>query len=161
MSTVLASAADERYGYHLLNLIGSVKANSDMFDAIVVYDLGLSPRQRRLVDGIRDVEVRTVPPFVPHWAQCFTWKPWIWTHLEAERSFGSTPASPSCGRSTSRSPRFGNAGYFAVSRGIPIANIIPSDYYALYDLPTTSSGRARDRGRNHRLPNEAAASTTR
>ena len=84
MSTVLASAADERYGDHLLNLIGSVKANSDVFDAIVVYDLGLSQRQRRLVDGIRGIEVRTVPPFVPHWAQGRTWKTWIWTHLEAD-----------------------------------------------------------------------------
>ena len=75
MSTVLASAADERYGYHLLNLIGSVKANSDVFDEIVVYDLGLSAHQRRLVDGVQGVEVRTVPPFVPHWAQVL--------HLEA------------------------------------------------------------------------------
>ena len=87
MSTVLASAADERYGYHLLNLIGSVKANSDVFDRIVVYDLGLSPLQRRLVDGVRGIEVRTVPPFVPPRAQCFTWKLWIWTHLEVDQLF--------------------------------------------------------------------------
>ncbi len=53
MTAILASAADEPYGYHLLNLIGSVKANSDLFDEIVVYDLGLSPHQRGLVGRFR------------------------------------------------------------------------------------------------------------
>src|SRR5437588_5805497 len=84
MSVVLASAANRRYGNHLLNLLGSVKVNSDIFERIVVYDLGLSPLQLRLVRGVRGVEVREVPPFVPHWAPCFTWKPWIWTHTEAD-----------------------------------------------------------------------------
>ena len=56
MTDVLATAADEPYGYHALNLIGSVKANSDVFDAIVVYDLGLSPWQRTQGDpGVNDV----------------------------------------------------------------------------------------------------------
>lgn len=32
MSTVLTTAADARYGYQLVNLIGSVRANSDVFE---------------------------------------------------------------------------------------------------------------------------------
>ncbi len=82
MGTVLASAANERYGYHLLNMLGSVERNSDLFDRIVVYDLGLDDRQRRLIRGLRSVEVRSVPPFAAHWAKCFSWKPWIWTHTD-------------------------------------------------------------------------------
>ena len=48
--TVLASAANERYGYHLLSMLGSVQRNSDVFERIVVYDLGLNREQRRLLE---------------------------------------------------------------------------------------------------------------
>jgi hypothetical protein len=83
--SVLATGASERYGYHLLNLLGSLKARSNLFERVVAFDLGLSPRQRTLLDDVRGVEVRTVPAFVPHWREGRTWKTWVWTHLEAER----------------------------------------------------------------------------
>src|SRR5581483_2926585 len=79
MRTVLASAADRRYGYQLVNLLGSVRTNSDVFDDIVVFDLGLDPDQRRLVADVPGVAVESVPAFVPHWRQGRTWKTWIWT----------------------------------------------------------------------------------
>jgi hypothetical protein len=61
MSTILASAADRRYGWWLLNLVGSVHANArGDVDTIVLYDLGLSPLQRRLAASIRGVELRPV-----------------------------------------------------------------------------------------------------
>ena len=128
MSTVLASAADERYGDHLLNLIGSVKANSDVFDAIVVYDLGLSQRQRRLVNGIRGIEVRTVPPFVPHWAQGRTWKTWIWTHLEAETIVWLDAGITVLRSFTEPLEQIRDRGYFVVSQGHPLSAIAPRDY---------------------------------
>src|SRR4051794_23299854 len=84
MTSVLATGADERYGWWLLNLLGSIHANSrGVFDRIVAYDLGLDPLQRRLPDGVPGVEVRAAPPFAPHWRQGFTWKPWIWAHVDA------------------------------------------------------------------------------
>src|SRR6202011_5230612 len=79
----LATGADERYGYHLVNLLGSLRANSDVFDRVVAFDLGLTPHQRLLLDDVPGIEVRTVPPFVAHWSQGFTWKPWIWSNLDA------------------------------------------------------------------------------
>lgn len=134
MTTVLASGADERYGNWLLNLVGSVKANSDVFDRIVVYDLGLSPFQRRLVHGVRGLEVRTVPPFVPHWRQGRTWKTWIWTHLEAETlvwlDAGVTVLRPLDGILA----QIGEHGYFVVSQGVPNRSCIPTDYAELYGL---------------------------
>src|SRR5688572_21881847 len=88
MARVLASGADERYGFFLLGLLGSIAGKSPgVFDGVVVYDLGLSRDQRRLLEGVRDVEVRSVPPFAPHWRQGRTWKTWIWTHLESEQLF--------------------------------------------------------------------------
>ena len=141
MSAVLASAADESYGYHLLNLIGSVKANSDVFDAIVVYDLGLSPHQRRLVAAVPGVELRAVPPFSPHWAQCFTWKPWIWTQIDADEVFyldaGTTvlrSLAPALDQIRSR-------GYFVVSQGNRLRDIVPRDYFELYRLAGSAAER--------------------
>jgi hypothetical protein len=141
MSTVLASAADERYGYHLLNLIGSVKANSDLFDRIVVYDLGLSARQRRLVHGIRDIEVRTVPPFVPHWAQCFTWKPWVWTHLEALELVWLDAGITVLRSLAEPLEQIRERGYFVVSQGQANREIMPSDYYELYGFTQEMAAR--------------------
>jgi hypothetical protein len=141
METVLASAANVRYGYHLLNMLGSVKRNSDVFDRIVVYDLGLDDRQRKLVHALRDVEMRTVPPFAPHWEKCFSWKPWIWTHVGAERLFyldaGATVLRPL----DDVLAAIEDDGYFVVGQGISLSEIVPSDYYALYDLPLEAAAR--------------------
>lgn len=134
MTTVLATAADARYGRWLLNLIGSVQRKSDIFDRMVVYDLGLTPFQRWLLNGARGVEVRTVPPFVPHWKQGRTWKTWIWTHVEGDAvvwlDAGITVLRPLTDFVEGAERR----GYFVVSQGTPVGKTIPSDYYELYGL---------------------------
>jgi hypothetical protein len=141
METVLASAANARYGYHLLNMLGSVERNSDIFDRIVVYDLGLDDDQLRLVRGLRNVEVRTVPPFAPHWAKCFSWKPWIWTHVDAQQLFyldaGATVLRPL----DDVLAAIDAEGYFLVGQGIPLNEIVPSDYYDVYGLSREAAER--------------------
>jgi hypothetical protein len=132
---VLASGADERYGFWLLNLIGSVQANAPRgFDRIVVYDLGLSAFQRRLADRMKGVEVRVVPPFVPHWRQGRTWKLWIWRHLEA-----ATILWLDAGVTVLRDLRdplgqIDERGYFAVANGHPNRMSTPSDWYDRYGI---------------------------
>jgi hypothetical protein len=137
MTTALASAADARYGYWLLNLLGSVEANSDIFDRIVVYDLGLNDLQRRLLAGARGVELGTVPEFAPHWRQGRSWKTWIWAHLDADEivwlDAGITVLRPL----TEFLEQIRERGYFVVSQGVPSRETIPSDYYAQYDVPET------------------------
>jgi hypothetical protein len=135
MTTVLASAADARYGYQLVNLIGSVRSRSDVFDEIVAFDLGLDPTQRRLLEDLRGVEIRAVPAFVPHWREGRTWKTWVWTHLRADLLFwldaGTTvlrSLAPALGAADER-------GYFVVSQGHPLGDSVPSDYYDLYGFP--------------------------
>jgi hypothetical protein len=141
VSTVLATGADERYGYHLVNLLGSVRANSDVFDEIVAFDLGLSPHQRRLLEDVEGVAIRTVPAFVPHWREGRTWKTWIWTNVDADRLFwldsGLTVLRP-LDRALSE---IDDRGYFVVSQGRPVGESIPSDYYALYGFPRELAGR--------------------
>jgi hypothetical protein len=141
MKTVLATAADTRYGYQLVNLLGSVRANSDVFDEVIAFDLGLDPGQRRLLADVPGTTIATVPPFVPHWRQGRTWKTWIWTHTNADLLFwldaGTTVLRPLDGALAQVRDR----GYFAVSQGHPIGDSIPSDYYALYDFPRELAGR--------------------
>jgi hypothetical protein len=119
----------------LINFVGSVQRQSDIFDEIVVYDLGMTPFQRRLLENARGVEVRTVPPFVPHWRGGFTWKTWIWTHLEADiivwLDAGITVLRPL----TDPLEQIRERGYFVVSSGVTADKSTPTDYYSLYDLP--------------------------
>jgi hypothetical protein len=141
VSSVLASAADERYGFWLLNLIGSAHANARQFDRIVVYDLGLSPFQRRLVDRARGVEVREVPPFVPHWREGRTWKLWIWRHLEADRILWLDAGVSILRRLDDPLAQIAERGYFAVSNGNPNSESIPSDWYELYGIREEAARR--------------------
>lgn len=141
MRTVLASAADERYGFHLLNMLGSVQANADRFDAFVVYDLGLSTRQGRLLRAIDGVEVRTVPPFVPHWAQGFTWKPWIWTHVETDRLFYLDAGATVLRSLDEVLAQIAERGYFVVSQGYPVSAIVPSDWLESSGIDTSAAAR--------------------
>jgi hypothetical protein len=140
LNDVLATAADASFGYHALNLIGSVKLNSDIFERIEVFDLGLTSHQRDLLGAIPGVVVREVPEFSPHWSQCFTWKPWAWMNVEAERVFW-LDAGASVLRSLS--PALGQIaelGYFLVSQGGELGEIIPPDYFDLYGVPDTVAG---------------------
>lgn len=141
MRSVLATAADARFGYQLVNLIGSVRANSDVFDEIAVFDLGLDGRQRRLLDDVPGLSVRTVPPFVPHWRQGRTWKTWIWTHVDADRMFW-LDAGATVLRSLEPALRaVDERGYFVVSQGRPLDECIPSDYYEIFGFPREHGSR--------------------
>jgi hypothetical protein len=132
--TTLATGADERYGWWLLNMLGSVKTNSDIFDRIVTYDLGLSTRQRHLLDAVSSIEVRTVPPFVPHWREGRTWKPWIWTQIDADQVMWLDAGLTVLRSMDEAIASIAEHGYFAVSQGHPIAESIPSDWYDRYGL---------------------------
>jgi hypothetical protein len=141
MTDLVASAADAAYGYHALNLIGSVKRNSDIFDRIVVFDLGLDARQRSLLASVDGVEVRRVPPFVPHWAQCFTWKPWAWMQMDADRIFWLDAGATVLRSLAAALERVDDDGHFVVSQGNELRDIVPPDYFELYGLPAELASR--------------------
>jgi hypothetical protein len=138
---VLATAADRRYGYQLVNLIGSVRANSDVFDEIVVFDLGLDGRQLRLLEDVPGLTRETVPAFVPHWRRGRTWKTWIWTHVDAEKLFwldaGVTVLRPLDDALRQVDER----GYFVVSQGRPVGECVPSGYYDLLGFSRERAAR--------------------
>jgi len=139
--SVFATGADESYGYHLLNLLGSVKKNSDVFDRIVAFDLGLTEHQRALLAAVPGVDVVRVPPFVPHWARGFTWKPWAWTHAEGDAVFwldaGATVLRPL----VPALEQIRELGYFLVSQGNRLADLVPSGYARDYGISPEALAR--------------------
>jgi hypothetical protein len=140
VTDVLATAADAAYGYHAVNLAASVLHNSDVFDRIEVFDLGLDDQQRMLLRLLPAVEIREVPPFVPHWAQCFTWKPWGWMQVEADRVFWLDSGATVLRSLRPALERIGALGYFVVSQGNELRDIVPPDYFDLYGLSTEYGG---------------------
>lgn len=140
-TTVLATGANARYGYQLVSLLGSIRSNSDIFDELVAFDLGLNRPQRRLLEDIRNVRIGTVPPFVPHWREGRTWKTWIWTHIEADRIFWLDAGTTVLRSLEPALHRVDELGYFVVSQGHPVGDSVPSDYYVLYDFPRVLAKR--------------------
>jgi hypothetical protein len=135
LTSVLATAADRSYGYHALNLVGSVLRNSDVFERLEVFDLGLTPHQRTLLAAVPRVELRPVPAFTPHWAQCFTWKPWGWMQIEADRVFWLDSGATVLRSLEPALTQIGELGYFVVSQGNELRDIVPPDYFELYGVP--------------------------
>jgi hypothetical protein len=135
MTPTIVSAADARYGKWLINLVGSVQRKSGLSPKIAVYDLGLTPFQRRLLDGAEGVDVLEVPPFVPHWRQGRTWKTWIWKHAEADTVIWLDAGVTILRPLTDFLDQTAERGYFVVSTGVSADKSTPSDYYDLYQLP--------------------------
>jgi hypothetical protein len=135
MSTVLATGADRRYGYQLVNLLGSIHANSNIFDEIIAFDLGLDAAQLRLLEDVPGTTIRRVPEFVPHWRQGRTWKTWIWTHLDADRVFWLDAGTTVLRSLAAALAAVDDRGYFVVSQGHPLSDSIPLDYYDVFGFP--------------------------
>ena len=58
-----------------------------------------------------------MPAFAPHWAQGFTWKPWIWTHIDADRVFWLDAGATVLRSFRGVRDRIEEDGYFLVSQG--------------------------------------------
>jgi hypothetical protein len=134
MTDVLVTGADASFGYHAANLAGSILHNSDVFERIEVFDLGLTDHQRGLLRAVPKVVVRDVEPFVPHWAQCRTWKAWAWLQVQADRIFWLDAGATVLRSLEPALDRIAEDGYFLVSQGNELRDILPSDWFALYGV---------------------------
>lgn len=82
MDFVIGTFSCSKYYQRLCNMIGSIQHNWMNAPPIIIYDLGLTEdhkTQLRQFKGVK--EIIQVPPFVPHWRQHYTWKPWCWRDL--------------------------------------------------------------------------------
>lgn len=75
----ITTAADSKYFYALLNLLGSLRLTQNNY-SVVIYDLGLTDKQKRLLFELKEVlEVKCIGStnkvFIqPYCAKCYIWK---------------------------------------------------------------------------------------
>src|SRR5262249_36458191 len=119
--------------------------NAPVFDRIVVYDLGLTPFQRRVLGGGRGGEPRTGPAVVLHWRRGPNRKTSSSTPPEGQSLvlLAARPTAvgpplylfpPVLGPLDAFFAGVRERGYFVVSQGALNGESTPSDYYALYGL---------------------------
>jgi hypothetical protein len=116
-----------------------VRARSDVFDEIVAFDLGLEPAQRRLLEDVPGVAIRTVPELVPRAGRA--WKTWIWTHLDGDVVFWLDAGTTVLRSLDAALEAAARRSYFVVSQRHAIGDSIPSDYYELYGFPHALASR--------------------
>jgi len=81
---LIITAASESYRPQVLALLGSLRCNWPGHPPVLVYDMGLREGTPELLRQA-GFDVRTIPPFVPHWRKHYTWKLWCMNDAPAER----------------------------------------------------------------------------
>lgn len=79
---LIITGASDVFGPSLLALLGSLTLNWPEHPPVLVYDLGLDEETLAVLQE-NHIEVRKIPPFVPHWRKHFTWKVWCWNDAPA------------------------------------------------------------------------------
>jgi hypothetical protein len=79
---LIITGASKTFGASLLALLGSLTLNWPEHPPVLVYDLGMDEETLAILNENR-IEVRKIPPFVPHWRKHFTWKIWCWNDAPA------------------------------------------------------------------------------
>jgi len=144
---VLATACDRRYARAALNLLGSVRRNSNIFDAVYLYDVGLTRLQVEIFKSIRGVSVIAVPDFVPHARRCWTWKPWVWCNTPGDQVLFLDAGAEVLGSLIEVREEIANHGYFVVGQfealesGHTVEDVVPSDFYDTFAIPPALSAK--------------------
>jgi hypothetical protein len=84
--------------------------------------------------------VRHVEPFVPHWAQCRTWKVWTWLQVNADRIFWLDAGATVLRSLEPALRRISRNGYFLVSQGNELRDILPPDWFPHYGVGEECGG---------------------
>jgi hypothetical protein len=131
----LNTSADSQFFSRLINLIGSVKLNSQADIQIKVWDLGLTCIQLMILK-LMHVQVIKVPQFVSFWKDCYTWKIYvlanshedIFLHLDA----GNTVLCDL----TLIFNKIEKEDFFFIMQGDDLRDIAPKDYFKYFDVST-------------------------
>jgi hypothetical protein len=134
----IATAADRRFGFSALNLVGSIHRHEPEA-RIIVHDLGLTRFQRFLLRGLQRVQLAEVPAFVPWWQACWSWKSWLLASVaEREPLLLYLDAGTTVLAGLEEVVRMiEEHGYFLISRWEPMELILPADFYATFRIPNS------------------------
>ena len=124
---IINSSSDSKYFSRLLNLYFSLAYNFKVEFRFKVWDLGMTNFQVKVL-GYFDIEVVKIPPFVPHWNLCYSWKPYIYKYSE-EAIFLYFDAGCTINGDLSKIyDLIQKNGYFFVNQGQKLKDIIPTEF---------------------------------
>ena len=130
----LITSASNKFFPSLINLLGSIKQNYPQHPPVYIYDLGLSAMFRKELERIPGITLLKVPPFVPFWRACYTWKTYIFAHPLAKLNFYLDAGCQVLKSLDGIFVEIDRDGYFLVSQKGRLADIVPYDYKAQFNL---------------------------
>lgn len=134
MEKCIITACSNRFFPSLLNLLGSIKANYPNHPKIYVYSLGLLPILKNELKNIECVEVIDMPHFCLFWNKCYTWKPYIFNNPLSELNLFLDAGSQVLRSLDEMFEQIKENGYFTVSQGGKLEEIVPQEYKTLLNL---------------------------
>lgn len=121
------SSSDSKYFSRVLNLYFSLLYNNEKECKLKVWDLGMTKFQIGILKKLK-IDVIKIPKFVDHWNLCYTWKPYIYKYSN-ESIFLYLDAGCTINKDLSRIfELIENDGYFFVSQGQQLKDIIPTEF---------------------------------
>lgn len=130
---LINTSSDSRFFSRVLNLFFSISCNSNKTFKLRVWDIGMNKFQCFILKKL-NIDVVKIPEFVPFWNVCYTWKPYIYKNTNEDIFFY---IDAGCTINNEISIIFDfieNDGYFFVSQGRELYEIIPSDFKNIIKL---------------------------
>jgi hypothetical protein len=124
-----------------LNAIASLDVNFPDCPKIIVYDIGFSFLTLVELRRMRNVELRPMPPFVPHWRLNWSWKLYALTFdLPRYVLYLDLPNFVILRSLSDWFESIKVHGYFLVTNGQTMRSITPSDYWKLHGVDEPEAG---------------------
>lgn len=130
LEEALVTASSASFFPHLLGFIASLQNNFPQHPPLIIYSIDLTSWQKRFLRIIKDVVLEEIPPFVPHWRGCYTWKLYVLKHTPAKRFFYLDASSRILAPLDEILNRLRETAYFFVSQssfGSTLKDIIPTE----------------------------------
>ena len=137
MTRAFITACSNKYFPSVLNLIGSIEANSPEHPAIYIYDLGLSHSFKKILRAQPGVTLLDLPPEPIFWRAGYAWKTYIFNTPLADLNFYLDAGAEVLSSLDPVYEAIERDDYFAFSLnpGFRLNKIAPREYQTLFPLP--------------------------
>lgn len=132
MNACIITSASNKFFPSLINFLGSLHQNYPDHPPVYIYDLGLFFSYKKELEQIPWVKILRVPPFVPFWRSCYTWKAHILNAPLADLNLYIDAGCQVLQPMDEIFQKIDENGYFTVDQGkdIPAKDVIPASYLA-------------------------------
>lgn len=133
--SVLLSACDSMHAPYLINALESIQKNFPACPHIEIYDLGLGFFEKQEISSYANVLLKKLPKFCSHYKLNWTWKMNIISTASARYIlYMDLPNFVFLQDGFSFFENIYRDGYFLADTGHLLSEIIPSDYWKIFNL---------------------------